>query len=133
MEKLVGGSPDRVLYRTVQAKVIVFYDCLKDRANLLQGRYFRVRPISANSVPSHPKFPGLRTLVLQSYNKSPLQVGHGGVTHDVPYSAQPSFTDLFATVIGFIRRQFLVVLSVAVMTIGLCGVYFFTTPPLYSA
>jgi polysaccharide biosynthesis transport protein len=55
------------------------------------------------------------------------------MTHDIPYSGQPSFTDLFATVVGFIRRQFLVVLSVAVMAIGLGGVYLFTTPPVYSA
>ena len=44
-----------------------------------------------------------------------------------------SLTDLFAAVIGFIRRQFLIVLSVVPLTIGLAGVYLFTTPPLYSA
>jgi uncharacterized protein involved in exopolysaccharide biosynthesis len=72
--------------------------------------------------------------VLQAYNNSsPLQVGDGGLTHDGPYSAQTSLADLFATVIGFIRRQFLIVLSVALLTIGLAGVYLFTTPPLYSA
>ena len=65
--------------------------------------------------------------------KSPLQLGDGGSTDYVPYSEQPSLTGLFATVIGFIRRQFLVVLSVALLTIGLAGVYLFTTPPLYSA
>ena len=72
--------------------------------------------------------------MLQTYNNSsPLQVGDGGLTHDGPYSAQTSLPDLFAAVIGFIRRQFLVVLSVALLTIGLAGVYLFTTPPLYSA
>ena len=65
--------------------------------------------------------------------KSPLQLGDGGSTDYVPYSEQPSLTGLFATVIGFIRRQFLVVLLVALLTIGLAGVYLFTTPPLYSA
>jgi succinoglycan biosynthesis transport protein ExoP len=62
-----------------------------------------------------------------------VQVGDGGLNHNVPYSVQPSVTDLFAAVIGFIRRQFPVVLLVAVMTIGLGFVYLFTTPPLYSA
>jgi polysaccharide biosynthesis transport protein len=72
--------------------------------------------------------------VLQTYHTSPsVQVGDGGLNRDVTYSGQPSVTDLFAVVIGFIRRQFLVVLSVAVMTIGLAFVYLFTTPPLYSA
>ena len=56
-----------------------------------------------------------------------------GRTHDVPYSAQLSLTDLSAALFGFIRRQFLVVLSVALLTIGLAAVYLFTTPPLYSA
>jgi succinoglycan biosynthesis transport protein ExoP len=65
--------------------------------------------------------------------KSPLQVGDVGSTDYVPYSEQSSFTDLFATLIGFIRRQFLVVLSVALLTIGLAGVYLFTTQPVYSA
>jgi polysaccharide biosynthesis transport protein len=72
--------------------------------------------------------------VLQTYNNSPpMQVGDGASTHDVPYSAQRSLTDLSAALFGFIRRQFLVVLSVALLTIGLAAVYLFTTPPLYSA
>ena len=44
-----------------------------------------------------------------------------------------SSAELFASYIGFIRRQFLVVLSVVLLTIGLAVVYLFTTPPLYSA
>jgi polysaccharide biosynthesis transport protein len=72
--------------------------------------------------------------VLQTYNNSPpMQVGDSGPTHDVPHSAQLSLTDLSAALFGFIRRQFLVVLSVALLTIGLAAVYLFTTPPLYSA
>ena len=71
--------------------------------------------------------------MLQIYKSPSVQVEEGGSTHDVPYSAQPSLADLFATVIGFIRRQFLVVLSVVPLTIGLAAVYLFTTPPLYSA
>jgi polysaccharide biosynthesis transport protein len=70
--------------------------------------------------------------VLQTYNDSPsMQVGDGGLTHDG--SAQQSLTDLFAAIFGFIRRQFLIVLSVALLTIVLVAVYLFTTPPLYSA
>jgi polysaccharide biosynthesis transport protein len=72
--------------------------------------------------------------VLQTYNSPPsTQVGDGGLTHDVANSAQLSLTDLSAAVFGFIRRQFLVVLSVALLTIGLAAVYLFMTPPLYSA
>jgi lipopolysaccharide/colanic/teichoic acid biosynthesis glycosyltransferase len=62
-----------------------------------------------------------------------VQVDEGGSTHDVPYSVQPSLTDLYATVIGFVRRQFLVVLWAVLLTIGLAAFYLFTTPPLYSA
>ena len=70
--------------------------------------------------------------MLQTYNTSPsVQVGEDGSTHDVPYSVQPSLTDLFAALIGFIRRQFVVVLFVMLLTIVLAVVYLFTTPPLY--
>jgi succinoglycan biosynthesis transport protein ExoP len=62
-----------------------------------------------------------------------MQVGDGESAHDVPYSAQPSLADLSAAVFGFIRRQFLVVLSVALLILGLGAVYLFITPPLYSA
>ena len=71
--------------------------------------------------------------MLQIYNSPSVQAEEGGSTHDVPYSAQPSLADQFATVIGFIRRQFPVVLSVVLLTIALAAVYLFTTPPLYSA
>ena len=72
--------------------------------------------------------------MLQTYNQSPsVQVVGGGVTDDVPRSTQASLTDLLAALIGFIRRQFLVVLSVALLTIGLAAVYLYTTPPRYSA
>ena len=71
--------------------------------------------------------------MLQIYNSPSVQVQEGGSTHDVPYSAELSAADLFAKVIGFIRRQFPVILSVVLLTIGLAAVYIFTTPPLYSA
>jgi succinoglycan biosynthesis transport protein ExoP len=60
-------------------------------------------------------------------------MGEDGLTPDVPYSVQPSLTDLYATVVGFLRRQFLVILCGVPLTIGLAAIYLFTTPPLYSA
>ena len=50
---------------------------------------------------------------------------------DVPSDFSPA--DLLATVIGFIRRQFLVVLAVVPLAIGVAAAYLYTTPPLYSA
>jgi succinoglycan biosynthesis transport protein ExoP len=70
--------------------------------------------------------------MLQTYKSPSAQVGEDGTIH-VPYSAQPSFTDLYATLIGFLRRQFVLVLWVVLLTIGLAAVYLFTTTPLYSA
>jgi polysaccharide biosynthesis transport protein len=70
--------------------------------------------------------------VLQIYKSPSVQVAEDGPTYDAPYSAQPSLADLLAKVIGFVRRQFPIVLSVVPLTIGLAGVYLFTTPPLYS-
>jgi polysaccharide biosynthesis transport protein len=71
--------------------------------------------------------------MLQIYKSPSVQVEDSEPIHDVPYSAEPSLADLFAKVIGFIRQQFLVILSVVPLTIGLAAVYLFTTPPLYSA
>jgi succinoglycan biosynthesis transport protein ExoP len=71
--------------------------------------------------------------MLQIYKSPPVQVEESGSTHGVPYSAQPSLADLFAKVIGFVQRQFLVVLSLVPLTIGLAVVYLFTTPSRYSA
>jgi polysaccharide biosynthesis transport protein len=70
--------------------------------------------------------------MLQVYKSPSVQVEEGASYHDAS-SAQPSFADLFIKVIGFIRRQFLVVLSFVPLTIGLAAAYLFTTPPLYSA
>jgi succinoglycan biosynthesis transport protein ExoP len=71
--------------------------------------------------------------MLEIYKSPSVQLEEGGSTHDVPYSAQPSSAELFGKVIGFIRRQFPIVLSVVPLTVGLAAVYLFTTPPLYSA
>jgi polysaccharide biosynthesis transport protein len=71
--------------------------------------------------------------VLQTYKLPSVQVDEGGLTHDVPYSVQPSLTDLYATFIGYARRQFLVVLWVVLLAIGVSAAYLYLTPPLYSA
>ena len=51
--------------------------------------------------------------------------------HDVPHLAEPSLGELLTAVIGFIRRQFPIILAVLPLTIGLAAVYLFMTPPLY--
>jgi polysaccharide biosynthesis transport protein len=71
--------------------------------------------------------------MLQIYKSPSVQLEEAGSTYDVPYSAEPSLADLFTKVIGFIRRELLIVLSVVPLTIGLAAVYLFTTPPFYSA
>ena len=48
-------------------------------------------------------------------------------------SSELSLADLLTTVIGFIRRQFLVVLSVLPLTIALAAVYLYNTPSSYTA
>jgi succinoglycan biosynthesis transport protein ExoP len=71
--------------------------------------------------------------MLQMYKSPSAQMGEDGSIPDVQYSVQPSLADLYATLIGFLRRQFPVVLCVVPLTIGLAAVYLFMTPPLYSA
>jgi polysaccharide biosynthesis transport protein len=71
--------------------------------------------------------------MLQILNSPSVQLEEGGSTHDNRYSAQSSPVDVFANIIGFVRRQFPVVLSVVPLTVGLAALYLFTTPPLYSA
>ena len=61
-------------------------------------------------------------------DKSPLiQAEESGVAPEGGSAA-----DLYTAGIGFIRRQFVVVLFVALLTIVLAAVYLFTTPPLYT-
>ena len=71
--------------------------------------------------------------MLQFYKSPSVQVEEGGLTPDVPYPAPQSLGEQFSAVIGFIRRHFLIVLSVVPLAIGLAFLYLFTTPPLYSA
>ena len=62
-----------------------------------------------------------------------VQEGGEGSTPDAPFSAEPSFAEYLATGIGLIRRQFLVILSVLLLTVGLAVAYLYTTPPRYTA
>ena len=65
-------------------------------------------------------------------HKSPsFQFEEGRSPHDVDLAEPPSLTQLYATAIGFIRRQFLVILSFVPLTIGLAVVYLLVTPPQY--
>ena len=53
-------------------------------------------------------------------------------TADVRYSAEQSLGELFAAAIGFIHRQYFVILLILLATIGLALAYIFTTPALYT-
>ena len=67
-------------------------------------------------------------------DKSPMkQVDEGGAYDASPLTSASTPADLFAVGIGFIRRQLPLVLTVALLTIGLAVTYLFITPPLYSA
>jgi len=70
--------------------------------------------------------------MLQTYRSPSVQVGEEESLHDVPYSAGQSPQQLLVTVVGFIRRQWPIVLSGVSLTIALAAVYLFTTPPLYT-
>ena len=72
--------------------------------------------------------------MLQTYN-APSVVAERGASMQVilPPPGKSSPADMFATVVGFIRRQFLVVISVLPLTLGLAAAYLYTTPRLYSA
>ena len=66
--------------------------------------------------------------MLQTYKSQSVDVEEGAPAHRDPFSA-----DLVFKAIGFIRRQFGVVLSVLPLTIALACIYLFITPPLYKA
>ena len=69
--------------------------------------------------------------MLQTYKSSSFRVKEGGTLPDIQYSGQQSPSELFGILVGFIRRQWLVALSVVPLTIALAAVYLFTTPPMY--
>jgi polysaccharide biosynthesis transport protein len=63
--------------------------------------------------------------MLQSYQLPPAEAGEGAQVKD------QSFADLLSTSLGFVRRQWLVILSLVPLTIGLAVVYLLVTPPQY--
>jgi polysaccharide biosynthesis transport protein len=68
------------------------------------------------------------------FNKTSLPpVGEGGSAYDVQPTAELSSADLFATALGFIRRQLFVILSIVPLTIGLAAAYLYKAPRLYDA
>ena len=67
------------------------------------------------------------------YRAPLVQLEEGGARHDVPFPAEPSIADHLAKLIGFIRRQFPIILSILPLTVGLAVAYLFTTPPRYTA
>ena len=71
------------------------------------------------------------TPMLQIDTRPPVL--EGSPAADVPYSAEQSLGELFTAVVGFIHRQFLVVLLVLPLTFGLGLAYLFTAPTLYTA
>ena len=56
-----------------------------------------------------------------------------GSTQNFSSPAQSSPADLFAAALRFVRREFLVILSIVPLTLGLAIAYLYTTPPLYAA
>jgi len=67
------------------------------------------------------------------YRAPLVQLEESGSTHDVPFSAEPSLAEQLARVIGFIRRQMLIIFSIVPLTVGLAVAYLYTTPPRYTA
>jgi succinoglycan biosynthesis transport protein ExoP len=54
-------------------------------------------------------------------------------TYDIPSAAELSLAASLATVVGFIRRRFFVIISILPLTVALAVAYLYTTPPVYSA
>lgn len=68
------------------------------------------------------------------YSREPtLQVEEPEAIPDVPFAPEPSIADHLGTLLGFVRRQFPIVLAALPLTIGLALAYLYTTPPLYTA
>ena len=67
-------------------------------------------------------------------HKSPSSVEQGSTTApDVAYLSEQSLADLYTAVVGFIHRQFLIILLVLPVTIGLGLTYLFTAPVVFTA
>jgi polysaccharide biosynthesis transport protein len=69
--------------------------------------------------------------MLQAYKSPSVQVEEPASRDFSP--AQPSPAELLSLAVGLVRRQFLVVLLVLPLTVGLAAIYLYITPPLYSA
>jgi polysaccharide biosynthesis transport protein len=67
--------------------------------------------------------------MLQTYKSPSVQMD--GSLYEVPHLARQSPAQLYATVVGFIRRQWLIVLSVMSPTIALAVVFLSTASPVY--
>ena len=71
--------------------------------------------------------------MLQSYKSPTVQMDEGGPVNDLAPSSQSSPAELLAQGLGFVRRQFLIILSVVPLTVGLAIAYLYSTPPMYTA
>ena len=63
------------------------------------------------------------------FNRSPFQAGQDGATADVSHSAEQSLAELYTAAVGFLHRQFLVILLVLPVTIGLALAFIFMSRP----
>ena len=62
-----------------------------------------------------------------------LQIDKRRITEQaLPEPDFDSVADLYAAIIGFVRRQFSVIVFVLLLTLGLGAVYIFTSPPRYT-
>jgi succinoglycan biosynthesis transport protein ExoP len=71
--------------------------------------------------------------MLQLNKSTTAQLTETGPPNLNPSAPESSAADLFSTVIGLIRRQYLIILAVGPLVMGLAAMYLLTTPPLYSA
>jgi succinoglycan biosynthesis transport protein ExoP len=70
--------------------------------------------------------------MLQTFGVPSNMVEAGEPPLGFPQLSGQSPADLFATIVGFVRRQWLVVLSGLPLTVALAGVYLYTTPAVYT-
>jgi succinoglycan biosynthesis transport protein ExoP len=71
--------------------------------------------------------------MLQLYQTPLVQEEENRREHDAPFAMEPSLADFIAIGIGFLRRQFPIIISVMPLTIGLAVAYLYNTQPLYTA
>ena len=76
--------------------------------------------------------------MLQIHKSSSAPVDEGpihdfGSTHDFTSSAEWSLADFWPAALGFVRREFPIIVSVIPLALGLAIAYLYITPPLYAA